>query len=214
MNTMKVAGVTLIDDDRICKSIKQGKAFEPSTLVAWESLCDAPGWMVDIGAYSGLFSIIAAKQGCNAMAVEPLVEMQERITANAELNKVSVLIIPAAATKVSGSMIGIGVNDKVHLTSGASVLRKSNQRSVQSWKVDDILTGPGDLPIRAIKIDVERHEIAVLEGGMRVLRLHKPVLIVEALDDAAKRAVVKLLRPIGYEQVLVMDERNLMLQWC
>lgn len=210
MTTMEVAGVQLIDDDRICKSIAAGKPFEPRTLQVWRTLCQPPGWAIDIGAYSGLFSIIAAQEGLLVIAVEPLVELQQRIVENASANKVShrIDIVPAAATSTSGGEIGIGVNDKVHLTSGASVLRKSNQRIVPTWKIDDF--DPRAQPVRAIKIDVERHECVVLEGGRRLIREHKPALIVEVLDEEALTAV-QLALP-EYRTIELMDARNVLMQ--
>lgn len=215
-NTMTVSvgatQVSLLDDDRICQHLAAGRDFEPVTREAWyRALRTVPvlGWVIDVGAYSGLFSIAAAKMGHHAVAVEPLIELQERIRQNALLNHVSnyVTIIPAAATHFTGE-IGIGVNDKVHLTSGASVLRKSNQRVVPAWRLDDF--EPGELPVVAIKIDVERHECAVLEGGRQLIMKHRPTLIVEALNDEARAAVTLALLP-NYRLDQRMDDRNMLM---
>lgn len=204
--------VALIDDDRICGHIKAGHDFEPITLECWyDVIRRGPiGWVIDVGAYSGLFSIAAAKSGHRALAVEPLVELQERIAANATHNHVRdhIVIVPAAATNYSGE-IGIGVNDKVHLTSGASVLRKSNQRIVPAWRVDDF--DPDDLPINAIKIDVERAEMQVLEGAEQTISTHKPEMIVECLDVVSRLAVTEWLGRFGYRERDYMDSRNLYL---
>lgn len=213
--TIPVGGtsVKLIDDDRICQHLKAGKTFEPTTLQTWDTIMRAGsiGWVIDVGAYSGLFSIAAAKNGHQVLAIEPLVELQARIADNARINYVQnhVVIIPAAATHFSGE-IAIGVNEKVHLTSGASVLRKSNQRIVPAWRLDDF--DPGELRVVAIKIDVERHEVGVIEGGLALIEKHEPVIVVECLDGEARSNVEGLLRRFDYETVTQMDERNYLLR--
>lgn len=208
METLKVAvgrvEVELLADDRICQSVISGKPFEPDTLDAWAQMCRPGTTVIDVGGYSGLFSIAAAKLGASPVAIEPLPVMQDRIAENANINGVEVRVIPGAASDQSGKF-RIGYNDKVHLTSGASLLRRSGPGlMVDTFRLDD-LDLPG--PVAAIKIDVERHELAVIEGAAGIISRDRPDLIVEFLDPEARERLMKALA--GYRSFRVMDTRNL-----
>lgn len=210
MDTLKIAvgpvEVELLADDRICQSIRTGKPFEPDTLDLWAKMCKPGEIVVDVGAYSGLFSIAAVKLGAIPFAIEPLPVMQARLRANAEINGVSFEIIEAAASDVTGTT-RIGYNDKVHLTSGASVLRKSGPGiQVQTYRLDDIYFGGR---VSAIKIDVERFEKAVLNGAAEVIERYRPELIVEVLDQVSRDDVEYMLPKYAVQGFL--DKRNLIL---
>jgi FkbM family methyltransferase len=210
MDTLKLdfgpISVKLISDDRICQSVLTGKPFEPDTLMTWMEMCQPGAIVVDVGAYSGLFSILAAKMGAIPFAIEPLPVMQERIKANAALNGVEFEIIRGAASDETGK-IRIGYNDRVHLTSGASVLRKSGPGIVvNTYRLDDINFGG---PVTAIKVDVERYEKAVLNGAAEILERDRPDLVIEVLDDVARGDVEYMLPKYTVQSFL--DKRNLIL---
>ena len=64
-------------------------------------------------------------------------------------------------------------------------------------RLDDVIAEP----VGFIKIDVEGHELAVLEGAERILREHRPVLLVEATptnNPATPRDVMDFLALRGY----------------
>ena len=60
------------DGDRICAHIAAGKTFETDSLRVWAELCGQGGTVLDIGGYTGLFSISAALLGCMVIAFEPM----------------------------------------------------------------------------------------------------------------------------------------------
>jgi FkbM family methyltransferase len=56
-----------------------------------------------------------------------------------------------------------------------------------------------------IKIDVEGHELSVLQGGRRTLKTHRPVLLFEARVRRAE--VAKLLAELGYDMFGLAGQR-------
>lgn len=204
---LKVGPVTvdLIADDRICKHILAGKTFEPHSLVAWAGMCDPGTDVIDVGAYSGLFSIAAAKLGARPVAIEPQPVMCERIADNSKNNGVSFLTINAAASEKVGAA-RLGVNTAVHLTSGASLLRKSGPGlNVRTICLDDLPV----VKVSAIKIDVERAELFVLRGAMKLIARDKPKLLIEALDGEAIHAIKAALP--AYRMKSFLDTRNMLM---
>ena len=210
MDTLKLkvgsVEVELLADDRICQSVLTGKPFEPDTLEVWAQMCRPGVTVVDIGAYSGLFSIAAAKLGAVPVAIEPLPVMRDRIAENCKINGVEFRVIPGAASDVTGKT-RIGYNEKVHLTSGASVLRKSGPGLiVDTFRLDDIDFGG---PVAAIKIDVERYEKAVISGATELLERDRPELIIEVLDQVSRDDIEYMLPKYMVQSFL--DKRNLIM---
>lgn len=202
------ADVELLDDDRICLGIKAKGTFEPDTLALWGETCAKGGTVIDVGAYSGLFSIAAEKLGAHAIAIEPLPEMQKRFLRNCANNGVAPKLLKAAACDKDGT-VRLGYNHLVAFTSGASLARKSGGfLNVKALRLDKLAS---DVPIKAIKMDVERCEIDALKGAMKLLAKDKPLLIVETLEKEAAEAVTILLKE-HYHPVRFLDRRNLILE--
>lgn len=198
--------VELIDDDRIAAHVVKNGSFEPDSLAAWVAMCDPGSEVLDVGAYSGLFAIAAAKRGARPIAIEPMPANVERIKANAGLNGVKFSVLQAAATDSKGTAT-LGFNPAVYMTAGASLNRTSGAGiKVRTLRIDDLKFER----LAAIKIDVEHHELYVLRGAEETLRKFRPRLIVEALDNSAKQAVTAMLK--GYRNAGVRDVRNLILE--
>jgi len=71
-------------------------------------------------------------------------------------------------------------------------------------RLDDVLMEP----VGFIKIDVEGHELAVLRGATRVLREHRPTLVVESVrknNPSAPHSVLQFMRNEGYSVWRVVD---------
>lgn len=197
----------LAEGDRIVGHVRSGKGFEPQTRALWGQWCkEAPGALVlDIGAYSGLFSIAADLLGCRAIAFEPMPFNLERILKNAEVNHSLIEIRPGAVSDKTG-WIDITFNPKVPMTAGASLIRKKGNRlRVKTHTLDSLALQN----VAAIKIDVERAEPLVLAGARETLARCRPKMIVEALGKTERAAVLAAVP--GYRLADVIDERNLML---
>lgn len=201
--------VNLIEDgDRICGHIASGKSFEPESLSLWHKMCSKGGTVIDVGGYSGLFSIVAAKLGCRVVCIEPMPMNAARIIENCRLNKVLVELHQAVASNDIG-LANLTYNPKVSgMTSGASLIRRKGfQIPVKSITIDSLNVDPV-----AIKIDVERGEYLVLEGARKTIAKSKPMILVEVLDEEREKLVRQSID--GYEIVSVVDVRNWLMRPC
>jgi len=194
-------------DDRIVAHIREKKKpFEPKSLAAWADMCVKGKTALDIGGYSGLFAIAAAKLGCKVWCFEPMPLNLNRIRMNAIQNNVKFEIVAGVVSETVGKL-DLTYNDKVRgLTAGASLVRKKGYKmpvasvTVDAMHLDDVC---------AIKIDVERGEPAVLRGAMATIDLCNPKLIVEALGEDERAAVQHEIPRYRVESV--MDVRNLLM---
>lgn len=197
--------VDLLDGDRICHHHKIGNGFEPDSLTVWGEMCRDGGAVYDVGAYTGVYSIAAAKLGCHVEAFEPLDEVAERMAFNAGINNLSIRIHRCAVSDMNGTA-EIHFNPRLPLTSGASLVdRKNPGRPVDVIRLDDLP------PVRltAMKIDVERAEDRVIRGARRLIEASKPRLLIEALDIPARNRIKRLLP--GYRETAFLDNRNMLM---
>lgn len=204
--------VKLIEDgDRICGHINKGNTFEPESLAVWAELCrKAPkgSYVIDVGGYTGLFSIAAALMGCKVICIEPMPLNVARIIENCRLNDVTIEIHQAVASSDVGKT-ELTYNPNVKgMTSGASLIRKKGFKlQVKSITIDSLNVDPV-----AIKIDVERGEPLVLAGSRKTIKRSKPSLLVEVLDDERSNLVKSSIS--NYKIKNIIDQRNWLMLPC
>lgn len=194
--------VRLISEgDRIVGSLKDRGPFEPESLAKWAELCAGGGTVLDIGAYTGLYTIASRLLGCHAIAFEPMPFNRSRFRDNCRLNSVSGGVNEEVVSEQVGETI-ITYNP-IPFTSGASLVRRrGTQLPVKSITIDSL-----SLPkVSAIKIDVERAEPLVLAGARETLERCRPAMLVEVLGDAEKAAVLAAVE--GYRVEGMLDGRN------
>lgn len=191
-------------DDRTVMHERQG-GYERASLAAWAKMVKPGAVAIDVGAYTGVYSIVAAKCGATVFAFEPMPANYWRLGVNIALNKVNVETIAAAVSDHDGTAM-LHFNPKVPLTTGAS-LERGVKAHAQSIKVAcTTLDCFVFEKVAAIKIDVERHECAVLQGAKLLIARDRPMLLIETLDDAMRQEVMRLLP--HYKVDAVLDERN------
>lgn len=171
----------------------------------------APGDVFyDVGANVGFFSMLAGRlvgRTGSVVAFEAVPAVARALRANARRNGLRNVDVRAVAV---GAVDGVA---RLRLTShpgGASLADDDDVRDV-TGAVDvpvirlDSLVAAGDAaPPDVVKIDVEGHEAAVLDGMRDVLRTASPALVIE-LDsatasglDVRQRAVDERLGAAGY----------------
>jgi FkbM family methyltransferase len=174
-------------DDAILSEIHNGKFSEPESLRLWLFAVTRtkPNTIVlDVGAYSGLFSLLAAasKSDIRLVAFEPSSVTYGRLVQNIMWNSMDLRVVPAnlAVSDKSGIVIlahqyglytmspGEGINgaaDSDHTQSipaiNLDILLEQRDRRPPGLNSAAVPIGPFDA-IGPIKIDVEEQEVAVL----------------------------------------------------
>lgn len=90
------------EDDRVVISARKNGTFEPDSFAVWLGELKRDEVALDVGAYSGLYAIAAAKAGAIAVAYEPNPTMYARLVSNAQANGVKVDCRQCAASDVDG----------------------------------------------------------------------------------------------------------------
>jgi len=77
-----------VNDDGVAWNLFWLETYEEKLLDAWLDMTAKGGLALDIGAYTGIYSILAAKNGCNVKAYELIPRTAERAKINFILNNV------------------------------------------------------------------------------------------------------------------------------
>ncbi|GAA2084251.1 FkbM family methyltransferase [Actinomadura alba] len=153
---------------------------------------------VDVGAYSGIYTLLAcvANPRLRAVAFEPnpvkLPQLRSNVIVNGLQDRVTI-VGKALAAEAGCATLTIPSDD-----SAASL--GTARPSVRTVDVD-VTTGDealGDLPVGLIKIDVEGFEPEVINGMPRLLRTWRPRIIAECLNPDSLDKVRESASAFGY----------------
>lgn len=222
MERVNIHGVDLItEDDMVALSNSRQGDFEHETFEALRNIADyvkdtkeSPWVFVDVGAYTGLYSIYAAKLGFHVEVFEPNVNVFKRLVENVDYNYEmgegwsGVIRYNRCALSDELGEAYFNHNPNVRLTSGGSITTDV-PRNIQRYRVE-LRKYDGDFPLPDIvKIDVEGHEMNVLRGMEQSLMRAKPWIIVEANTQDQQRQVSDYLESLGFDFIGLFDDRNL-----
>ena len=183
--------VVLLDPvrDEVARSIYwgRGRCLEPSdqyALDCTEWLSEDARLFIDIGSYSGLFALVAARAQpeLRAITFEIVPENQLLIVRNIIENDL-VERVDARLCGLSDRSGFMKVAPSLHLDRLASSVTIGSDFSsgvrVPIERLDQAV-GEVEGPV-AMKIDVEGFEVGVLRGGSRLIKRHRPDFICEIL---------------------------------
>ena len=189
-------------------------SFEPTTIPWWSELSKRSTYIFDIGANTGIYSLISKTLNPNAEvhAFEPLVRIYSILEDNFQLNNFNGVAPSIKAHRMAlsdysgvGEMYDLPVehmytaslNRNIHLERNPDGMQ-SIQESVQVMRLDEFLQKNNIQRVDLIKIDVESHEAAVISGMGKCLRSFQPTMIVEIWNNEVGAAVEEVLDDCGY----------------
>ncbi len=162
----------------------RGRPFEARERACASELFAAGGArraIVDIGAHVGIHALGWARRFPEAVvvAVEPNAETRARLARNIARNRLVVTVLDCAVAARPGTARFYLASDDAYGGLSDS-RRKSITATVEvALRTLDEIAADLHVPLGLVKIDVEGHEDAVIEGGCGCLARDRPVLVVE-----------------------------------
>ena len=189
-------------------AIKNYRSGEPELRIL-NSLVDSDKNSIDVGANKGVYTYFLSRLSRHVFAYEPNPELAKFLTQSVGSN-VTVQAI-ALSDKDEQATLSIPVVDSflydqlgtINDNASASSLGKSY--SVQLKPLDH----QGHINVGFVKIDVEGHEKAVIDGAMDLLQQQRPTLMVEIeqrhhRDRNITEIFTKILS-LGYEGFFLLN---------
>jgi FkbM family methyltransferase len=175
--------------------------------------------IIDIGANTGLYSIIASLTNPNSkiIAIEPYTVNAERLKVNINLNQSHNIKLLELAVGENDGEIEIAVPQNKSITDVASINRDFSKhiypdllwskQIVEVKKLDSVMKEEDiDNPI-LIKCDVETYEMEVFKGMTNILEKQKPIIILECFLDYERNLFFNdILKKFNYHVCLIVEE--------
>ncbi|MBI3669976.1 MAG: FkbM family methyltransferase [Acidobacteria bacterium] len=179
--------------DRIARQM-WGGCYEPHVRRCLETLLQPGDTFVDVGAHIGYLTLLAAcRVGAagRVFAFEADPGLYAKLARNVEQFP-WVQAFHAAVWAVSGSMV-FERSSFAHESGWGTLttvrdLGRGEHATVEAMSLDDWRTKSLVEAIRAIKIDAEGSELAILRGAQQSLERFRPSLIVEVNDILLRQA--------------------------
>jgi len=170
------------------------RVWEASSLKAFSELVKDAERFVDVGAYTGIYSLVACADGdADVIAVEPNPAIRPLLERNIRANgwQERITVIPMAASNAPGVAHMTIPSD----TTAAHLNEMGTGPAIRLTTIDELLDGR---KVDIMKVDVEGFEPRVLEGARNTLARYQPSLIVESLSAEAFEDIRSILGPLGY----------------
>jgi FkbM family methyltransferase len=203
-------------------------SFEPNEFAFLDRTLRRGMTFVDVGANDGLYTLFAARRVGSrgrVVAVEPSSRERGNLERNLALNRLkNVTVVPAALAAEAGRA-DLQIAPAVH--GGHNTLGGFAHEGVTAIAAEPVAVETLDAvaqrlalgKVDVIKIDVEGAEVKVLAGGRELLKASRPVLLIEANEQALRKQatsteeMLALLGSLNYEIFVFSDATGLVERW-
>jgi FkbM family methyltransferase len=190
-------------------------AFEGSTISLWVELSKKSNVIIDIGANTGIYSMLAASKNPKSKiySFEPINRVFEILEKNIHLNsyypQISASKIALSDYNGIGDMYDLPVehmytaslNENIHKDRGQKIPAIIEKVAVVTF--DEFKKNEGISKIDLIKIDVESHEPSVLMGMSDTLKNDLPTLIIEIWNNEIGGRVEEIIKIYPYTYYVI-----------
>lgn len=198
--------------------------WEKESLKIWAHLSKQANVILDIGANTGIFSMLAQNNNPAAkiIAIEPVGVNFEVLSKNISRNNFPILTEQVALSDKKGKAKMFMLKDRLNYMTSVNDDRYADAPHVKGdyevveievpiMPFSEIVSRHSLQKIDLIKIDVEGHEIAVLNNMLPWLEKYKPHILIEVIGADNALELNKMFGSMGY-QYLSIDEENISIQ--
>lgn len=160
---------------------------------------------IDIGSNYGLYSMVIANKfpDLGILAYEADKRNFDHFSAHLRLNKLSYRIKPQliALSNCKGVVSFARADETV--TGQSKITNDKTGYSVNALPLDDLVNLKNE--VIALKIDVEGHEVFVIEGAKNLLKNNQCVLQIESFSNIADD-LKNIMADMGYRHIDVIED--------
>lgn len=193
--------------DQVAREIGNGSYEAPLPMLMMATIIRIEGAFIDVGANTGIYSVMASiiAPGRQVLAFEPFQTALDAINRNVAINNLehTIKISNVALSNRSGRAI-LHVPDPSHglIETSASLEAEFKphhaSNSVIEVEVSTLDAIDVEGPIGVIKVDIEGHEYAFLEGAKESISRDRPIIFIELLNAAPMHKIRKIARELNY----------------
>lgn len=195
--------------------------WERQSLRVWAALSKRANVVLDIGANTGVFSLISQINNSSAriIAVEPIQINYELLELNLKKNNFSISVEQIALSNYDGSASMFMLKDRLnYMTSINDNRYKLHPEVARDAEVVEVVVDVKPYQylqnkysiknVDLIKVDVEGHEFSVLDSMYLELKMSLPSIVVEIISDDSANKINKLLEGLDYRYFSIDEVKN------
>jgi FkbM family methyltransferase len=197
---------------------------ESTSIKVWEELSMISSTIIDIGANTGIFTLVAksVNPNANVVAFEPINRIYKKLLKNIHINKYDAAAFEIGISNFDGEQEIYDFPDVKNPYSASLDPHLSNEISSRSKldlkktlistnKLDSLINEIRikELTNTLIKIDVEQHEPFVLEGMKRMMQELMPIILIEILNNEIGDAVCKFMQNYNYNYFKIIEGKGI-----
>jgi FkbM family methyltransferase len=179
--------------------------YEGETIRMFLALVKEARTVIDVGANTGLFALLAAKTkpSCRVWAFEPVPFIFDMLRENVRLNQLDNLeAIPQAVSDFVGESTFYITRTSVGIPTDSSSCRgfrdQVEEFTLPTTTLDEHMDRQAIDGLDALKIDAEAAESKVLRGALKTIQRHRPFIICEVLENVDHGYIEETLRALQY----------------
>lgn len=179
--------------------------WEGASMRLWVALSARSRIIIDVGANTGLFSLVAKTVNPDAeiYAFEPVERVYRKLRRNIEANRFDIVAERLGVSNFTGAgMIYDIPEDHVYSVTINKNLNPTDRMviptTISVTTLDEYVHSHKLGPVELLKIDVETHEPEVLEGARNLIRESRPSMLVEVLTQEAATRIAGILKDLNY----------------
>lgn len=187
--------------------------WEKKSLELWIKLCENSNTIFDVGANSGIYSLISKSVNKNArvFAFEPIKENLKLLKANNAINNFDVKINEVGVSNKNGEAKMYALPNTVNYMTSINLNRYGDkdvvETSIPIVTLASVIEQNKIEKVDLIKIDVEEHEYQVLEGLGPYIKTMMPAFLIEIIGNENGKKIKELFENLNYIYFLI-DEIN------
>lgn len=197
---------------------------ESTSMKVWEELSMVSSTIIDIGANTGIFTLVAksVNPNANVIAFEPITRIYEKLLKNIYINKYDAAAFDIGISNFDGEQEIYDFPNIKNPYSASLDLQQVNEISsrtqfdlkkilISTKKLDSLINEMQikELTNTLIKIDVEQHEPFVLDGMKNMMHELKPIILIEILNNKIGGAVTKFMQNYNYDYFKIIEGKGI-----
>lgn len=204
-------GFTTIENEIFWNGLN---GWEKISIGIWKELSKKSAVILDIGANTGIYSLIASAVNPSAevYSFEPVKRTASLLEHNLSLNpEFNICAIEKAVSNTNGiaEFYDVDAVSQYSASLNSKMLENIPNQisySVETIRLDDLEQLKGK-KVDLIKLDVEMHEPEAIQGMINIINDHKPAILIEILTDEIGQNIETLIAGLDYE-FFNIDEIN------
>lgn len=204
-------------DDFLVDTLFYDSIDEKAELIVFSEFAKHSRMVLDVGANTGLFSIVASKVNHQAeiFAFEPYSVNAVRLKNNLELNSIGNVHVKEEAIGAVDGKLMLSVPSDKRICQVSSLNKEFSKMFfskdvvyeevvVECRTIDAMFNAEGVSFLDLIKLDVESYEVEAFKGGLHTIREKRPVILCEIFVDEEREMFFNdFLKEFNYYLFLV-----------